>query len=157
MSNQENLVSSNPSTPPGGGNDGSPPAVVRWYKIYAIFMAVIYAGLAYLGFYFLQNPEVILATTKDLAPDDLKIRAVFLLVVGGILALGFLASLFQPRTSGAWILKTVLIGVGLGNCCLWLATIPLMVSWLKPETQRWYGRNPGNTQNSNGSSLIPPA
>ncbi len=151
MSHSDNNIASNPPVSSNGGINDPAPAVTRWYKFYAIFMVVVYAALAYLGYYFLQNAEVVLAQMKDLAPEDLKIRAIILLAAGAALAISFLASLFQPRTSGAWIFKVILIGIGLGNCCLWIITIPLMVGWLKPETQRWFGRNPGGSQGQNGS------
>lgn len=151
-----NFSSSTPPTTPGGGSAGDAPAVIRWYKIYAVFMAVVYAALGFLGYYLLQNPDSVLATTRDLAPEDLRIRAIVLVTAGVTLTLGFLVSLFQPRTSGAWIFQTVLIAIGLGNCCLWLVTIPLMIGWLKPETQRWFGRNPDGTPPRDSGTPPPP-
>ncbi len=154
MSNQDNFSTPSNTIPPAspsGGNVVTAPAVVRWYKIYAIFMAVVCAVTAYLGYYALKNPEAVLAILKGLGAEDLRMRAIILLVAGGVLGVSFLASLFQRRTSGAWIFQAILISINVGNCCLWLVMIPLMIGWLKPETQRWFGRNPGNSQGSNGA------
>ena len=83
-------------------------------------------------------------------------RIQVMVAIGIILFTAFVVALLLPNTSGAWIFHIILIAVGLSSCCLWPATIPLMIAWLKPETQRWFGRaTPGNQSHDPGAPPPP--
>ena len=122
-----------------------PPPVVGWYRVYAGFMAFIYLLTAIGGFFIIKNMEALATGTRGMDPTELKIRGFVMVALGIILFTAFITALLLPNTSGAWIFHIVLIAVGLSSCCLWPATIPLMIAWLKPETQRWFGRGAGGT------------
>ena len=145
------LVQPDPVTGEQTGFDAAlpsgPPPVIGWYKIYAGFMAFAYLLTAIGGFFIIKNMEALAASTRGMDPTELKIRGFVLVALGIILFTAFVAALLLPNTPGAWTFHIILIAVGLSNCCLWLATIPLMIAWLKPETQHWFGR---------GQSNIPP-
>ena len=63
-----------------------------------------------------------------------------LLLIGVVFMGAFGFGLFVPARRWGWIYGIVLIAVGLTSCCLLPATIPLLIFWLKPETQAFYGR-----------------
>jgi hypothetical protein len=97
----------------------------------------------------LKYAPVILASTPQMSPAELKVRAVITAVIGIVLFVAYVVALVLPKSSGAWVYHLVMIGIGLSSCCLWAATIPLMIAWLRPETQRWFGRA--------GAGVLPPS
>jgi hypothetical protein len=134
-----------------------PPPVLMWYKLYAGVMAFLQLAGAASGIALLKYLPVIMANAPGVSETELKIRAVIICVVGSILFVAYVVALVLPKSPGAWIYHLVMIGIGLSSCCLWPATIPLMIAWLKPGTQRWFGRAvPGVLPPSNPNAPPPP-
>lgn len=133
-----------------------PPPVIGWYRAYAGFMAFLYLLVAVGGFFLIKYMDFILANSNQMTPAEIKIRGFVMVAMGIILFTAFVAALLLPNTSGAWVFHIVLIAVGLSSCCLWPATIPLMIAWLKPETQRWFGRNPNGSRPHDPGTPPPP-
>lgn len=52
----------------------------------------------------------------------------------------FLPFILAPRP-WLWVYNLVIICLGMTSACYLLACIPLLIFWLKPETQRYYGKN----------------
>lgn len=130
-----------------------PPPVVGWYKGYAAFMAFLYLLCAIGGFFLIKYMDVVVAGTPNISAVELKVRGFVLIAIGIVLFTAYVAALLLPNTPGVWVFHIVLIAIGLSSCCLWPATIPLMIAWLKPETQSWFGRGndkkyPPNTPNT---------
>jgi MFS family permease len=117
-----------------------PPPVLKWYKIYAGFMIFLYALCMIGGFMLLNYLPTVTASAPEISATELKVRAVILIVIGVVLFVAYAVALVLPKSPGAWVYHLVMIGIGLSSCCLWPATIPMMIAWLKPETQRWFGR-----------------
>jgi hypothetical protein len=71
-----------------------------------------------------------------------------LLWIEGILFIGlgiplmvvFAIAPFLPKKPWVWIYGIVLIGLGMTSVCCLPATIPLLIFWIKPETQQFFGR-----------------
>lgn len=110
------------------------PPVWLWYRVYAVFMALVYGGLALLIL------GVLIATGGQGVKDEDMIA----LVVTGVFclpfALAYVVAPFLPRAPWAWIYHLALIGLGLTSVCCMPATIPLLIFWLKPETKLFFGR-----------------
>ena len=108
-----------------------------WYRIYCGFMSALYllvSGLgAFLVIFALMNPENVEST------EQLITGAIYL-AVGVVLLIVFALGLLLPRKPYHWIYGIVLIALGLTSCCLWPATIPLLIFWIKSETQAYLGR-----------------
>jgi hypothetical protein len=49
---------------------------------------------------------------------------------------------FWPKRPLFWILCAILIGLGLTSCATIPFCVPLMLFWLKPENQAFFGRTP---------------
>lgn len=134
-----------------------PPPVLSWYKLYAGFMAFLYLACFVGGLALLKFMPVIMANAPGTSAMELKVRAVITAVVGIVLFVAYVVALVLPRSSGAWVYHMVMIGIGLTSCCLWPATIPLLIAWVKPETQRWFGRAvPGVLPTPRDPQLPPP-
>ena len=117
-----------------------PPPVVGWYKAYASFMAVMYFLCIVAGIMMLKYAGFILANSTDKTFLEIKIQALGLIIVGIVLFIAYVVALILPKTSGAWVYHIVMIAIGLTSCCLWPVTIPLIIAWLKPQTQHFFGR-----------------
>lgn len=113
------------------------PSVLTWQKIYCGLMSCLYIVTMIGGSIFL-----FLATTLSNGQDAaiLIFQGIVLLVLGLIFAGVFAASFFIPNRPWAWIYNIVLICLGMSSCCTLPATIPLLIYWLKPETQAYFGR-----------------
>jgi hypothetical protein len=68
------------------------------------------------------------------------IQGVAFAVIGVPLVVMYLVGLFIPARSWAWVYGIVLIGFGMTSCCFIPACVPLLIFWIKPETQAYFGR-----------------
>lgn len=124
--------------PPGAPTGERPPTppVVTWFKVYAIFMAVVYAGVCVLGLAMLTMPGFLGSAHSD---PGLLISGGVYAVLGLAFGIPFALAPFF-RQSWAWVYDLVLICVGMTSCACWPATIPLLIYWLKPEVKQHFGR-----------------
>ncbi len=121
----------------------STPGVVKWYRVYAAILAVIYAVLllaCIVGTFFAFRAPADFWQNADMPPFFLYGYLVFLsllsLVLGGV----FVASFFIPRQSWAWTYHIVLICLGLSSACFIPICVPLLIYWLKPEAKAYFGK-----------------
>jgi cell division protein FtsW (lipid II flippase) len=108
-----------------------------WYRVYCGVMIVIYLALAGIGitFTFVQ-PE-----SSSQKPEEVMIMGIIYAVLGVTLLLIFAVAFFLPRTPWNWIVGIVMMALGMTSCCFMPFLIPLLIYWLKPETQAYFGRN----------------
>ena len=105
-------------------------------------MAAIYAGCLALGIVLLFLREEIAGWPPGEDPRTILVYGVVLAVTGAVLHSACFSAFFLPRRPWAWVVHLVLIALGLTSCCTLPASVPLLVWWLKPETQAWFGRRP---------------
>lgn len=113
------------------------PPVVTWYKVYAGLMAAMYLLLVAAG---VALP--VLVTEADMGADDPPPWAMAL-VIGCVslpFAAAYVAAFFVPVKPWAWTYHLVLICFGLTSACCLLASVPLLIFWLRPETKAYFGR-----------------
>jgi hypothetical protein len=107
----------------------SKPRAFFWYKVYCGLLAAVY---------FLSIIAGVVMLTLE---DSEKLIAAILIVFGvPFLFASLLPLFFQPKP-WLWIYGIVLIAVGFTSCCFWPICIPLFIFWLKPDIQRFFGRN----------------
>lgn len=111
------------------------PTVVTWFKVYGWFMVAYSLAVAAISLIFYLMP-----------PEKLEMGRVEAIVVGSIfLGMGLFYAIahLPPLISGprpwAWVYSLVVICLGLGSCAL-VASIPLLIFWLKPEVKAYYGK-----------------
>ena len=136
----------NQFTPHGSPLSGAPgapaqavPPVIFWFKVYAVGMALLYVLTILLGifFFFVATWE-----GEDINPFEMYLVG-GLLVGLGIVFLGlYVAALLLPRKPWVWVYDIVMIAIGLTSCLTMIAAIPLLIYWIKPEVQQYFGRNP---------------
>lgn len=65
----------------------------------------------------------------------------FMVISGGIPALLFLFGVILPPRSWTWIFGILLLALALVSCVFSPFAILLLIFWVKPETQIFFGRN----------------
>ncbi len=109
----------------------------RWFKVYAGVMVVFFAAVVAVGAFFVV---VDLGGASDEVVEQ-RLSAAFYAFVGLIGAGVHAVGLFLPRKPWAWVYGIVLLTFGLTSCCLWPASIPLLIWWLKPEMRARFHRS----------------
>jgi hypothetical protein len=127
---------------------GTAPPVVLWYKIYCVFMMRGWLGLLGLGVVLVaMRGSLPLPQGAALASTEMLVRGVIMVVAGLVMFVVNIAALVLPPKPWTWVYH--LINLALGGGCI-LIIIPLLIYWLKPETQLYFGRTlPGSLPNSN--------
>ena len=114
------------------------PPVVLWFKIYCGAKAAMYLFIVALGLFFLLGSSF-LARTQDDRMTFLILGPTYILM-GLAFMVPFVLAIFLPPRSWVWIYGIVLISIGMLSCCFLPATIPLIIFWVKPDVQRYFGR-----------------
>lgn len=116
---------------------GRRPAVVLWQYVYCALMALLYLGVAIAGAVMaIFRHQMVDETTT---PNELLVMGLILFAVGLAFAVPFVAAPLLPRRRWVWVLHLVLIAVGMTSCACLPACIPLLVFWIRPDTQAWFG------------------
>ncbi len=98
--------------------------VLRAYRAYAVFMAIVYVALAGAFAFVLAPPHPVLCAGAAIA-----------------FAVLYAAAALAPREPWAWTLGLVALGVGLAGIGIVFA-IPLLTAWLRASTKAAYRRLP---------------
>jgi hypothetical protein len=112
------------------------PTVVTWFKVYCAVLTFVYlllipGGLVYL----LLDPA-----TLQMEPLEAKLVGITFLVLAIPLAITSVLPFFLPPKPWVWVYSLVLICLGMTSCCFLLASVPLLLYWIKPETKAYYGK-----------------
>jgi hypothetical protein len=108
------------------------PAVITWFRVYAATTVLLYTVVV-TGWLWLAA-----SGPGTHGPE----QALILLVVGlAVLLFGgfFALAALVPYRPWGWTVGLVAICLGLSSCMA-LASIPLLIFWLKPETKATFGR-----------------
>ena len=117
----------------------APPPVVKWYRIYTLFMAIVYLlviVLVSLG-WFLDESDL---RKADLSPIFLYVYMAMLYGIGAVLAGAYIASFFLSPKPWTWVYHLILICIGLSSPCCMPISIPLLIFWIKDDNRRYFGR-----------------
>ena len=115
------------------------PPVVKWYRVYAIAMTVLYflvSALFILAFFLRPDAKELNDMPAAFYYGYLTIMVLMCLVLFG----AFLVSLFLKPKPWTWIYHMVLICLGLTSPCCLPASVPLLIYWIKPEVRSYFGR-----------------
>jgi hypothetical protein len=107
-----------------------------WYRMYCSALVVLYLAMAVVGAIAMVGSYG--ANVEK--PQDAFNGGVFLLVLGLVLAVIFIIGVILSPKPMSWIFGIVLIALGMTSVCFLPFTLPLLVFWIKPETQRYFGR-----------------
>jgi MFS family permease len=112
------------------------PPVVKWFRIYAAALAVLYLLTTVFGVAFMFFPA------EWFEGEDIHPGFMGLIIAACSLpfALVFAVALFLQPKPWVWIYDIVLIAVGFGSCCILPASVALLIFWIKPETKAYFNR-----------------
>ena len=112
------------------------PSVLVWFRVYTIFLSLLYLLVIGLGVFFLQFGSQL----QNEAMDGVFF-GLFMIAMGIPLCALFLVPLVLPPRPWVWIFDLVLIGIGCTSACTLPFCIALIIFWIKPETQQYFGRD----------------
>jgi hypothetical protein len=107
-----------------------------WYRVYCAAMALLYIGLAAVGIYLATEP----LESSSYERDQTELMGIIYAIIGTAFFLLFAVALVLPRKPYNWIVGIVMMAIGMTSCCTLPAVVPLLIYWVKPETQAYFGR-----------------
>jgi len=119
------------------------PNVVKWYRVYAAFLACIYIVLILgcaVGLFFAFRAPPDFWRELDMPPFFLYGYVGFLGLMSLALGGAFVAAFLIPRKPWAWTYHIVLICLGLSSACFIPICVPLLIYWLKPDAKAYFGK-----------------
>jgi SNF family Na+-dependent transporter len=112
------------------------PQTIIWFRVYSIFLALVYVACIAGGAFFLT-----------LDPSEAEMPETWIAVFGSlfilmslIFAIGFGLGAFLPPKPWAWVYGMVLICIGMTSALFLPFCIPLLIFWLKDPVNEWFGR-----------------
>jgi hypothetical protein len=111
------------------------PKVVFWYKMYCLTLVVLYGLVAVAGLGILLVP----AEEMGLVGMERWLMAGVLIGMGLPLAAACALPFFFPPRKWLWVYGLIMIAIGMTSCCYLPVCIPLLIFWIKDDTQRYFG------------------
>lgn len=112
------------------------PKTFFWYRVYCALMVVLYFAVTVFGLVI----AVIQPETSEYQRDEMLIMGIAYALVGMVMFVVYTVALFLPPKPYNWIVGIVMMAIGMTSCCCIPAVIPLLIFWIKPETQAFFGR-----------------
>ncbi len=138
---------------PPGGDRGTPtygyyepplhsrgrPAVITWFRVYAVTSIFLYLGfLGFLALWQFLTPAVPNEATSPTPIEAVAVLAFIVFICVAFAAFYGVAAMVPYKPWG-WTMGLVAITLGLMSCMA-VASVPLLIYWLKPETRAAFGR-----------------
>ena len=110
------------------------PGVIKWFKIYCVFCCLSnFIGVLVAWWFFLVPPE-------GMSEREANFTGVFILGASFFAMAAYALPFCVEWRRWVWVYGLVLICFGMTSACLLLACVPLLMSWIKPETKRYFAR-----------------
>ncbi len=119
------------------------PRVLIWFRVYCVLMALLGLVLLVVGFSVLFGKVHV----KDWDPETAGIVHA---AVGFVYVGAFSMAPFLPPRPKTWLYSLVLICMGMLSCALFPFCVALLIFWIRPNTQQYFGK-------TNDASCPPPA
>lgn len=110
------------------------PGVIKWFKVYCGFSCFLnFGGVLVAWWFFLVPPEGMSAREADTT-------GVFILAASLFAMAAYALPFCVEWRRWVWVYGLVLICFGMSSACLLLVCVPLLISWIKPETKSYFAR-----------------
>lgn len=123
------------------------PGVWPWFVAYCVFNTITCLITVVAGIYCAMLD---IETVRSWAPKYIDVEsALYIKIQGGVWAvssLGFAVAYavapFLPKRPWAWVINLSLIAINILAVCLLPLALPLLVFWVRENTQRFFGITP---------------
>jgi len=116
---------------PGASN---PPRVVKWFKVYCgVICVVSFCRVPASWMFFLAPP-------RGMSAGEAEFMGLVFLVTSLVSFAIFVVPFCVEKRPWVWTYNLVLICLGFTSLCSLLICVPLLISWIKPEVKRYYGK-----------------
>ena len=137
-----------PSFPPAWRDPYPRPALTRpgvlpWQLAYCAAMALLYLLITAAGVAMAIFHQEMAEPKTDPDGTTTLVMGVLMALVCLALTVAYAAAFVLPRRRWAWVYHLVLIAIGLTSCACIPFSLPLLVFWIRPEVQAWYGMSTG--------------
>lgn len=107
-----------------------------WYRVYCSLLTITYIVLLIIGI------VGVFAAFDESGQEqqDILVGSLIFIIPGIIFGLMYLVGVVLPAKPYSWIYGIVLIGLGMTSCVFIPLMIPLLIFWMKPETQAFFER-----------------
>jgi nitrate/nitrite transporter NarK len=126
-----------PPPQPGAYIPGKTPGVIIWYRVYLVLINLLFLFVAGLGAAVTFGWIPVTADDLDGMPPELM--GGIYLVLGVAMMIPFVVALFLPRKPWVWVYHMVMICIGMTGCTI-VASVPLLIFWLKPDVKGYFGK-----------------
>jgi len=126
------MLNPNPQTqtPPAWG----------WYVAFCVAFAIMWFVLVMMGLSFIFSGP----PNREMSQPDAQVMGFIFVGLGAALMVPYAAAPFLPTVAQLLSDGIVLIVLSMTGACCLPAAIPLLISWVKPETKEYFdGRRPG--------------
>ena len=107
-----------------------------WYRVYCMVMAFLCLAVTGFGIFIATVPMAV--PPRD--EEQLFVMGIVYGVLGFIFFVLYAVAALLPPKPYNWIVGIIVVALGMASCCTWPAAIPLLIFWVKPETQEFLGR-----------------
>ena len=107
-----------------------------WYRVYCVVVAFLSLAVAALGVFLIFVP----VEPGLEQPEQFRLIGAMYAAFGIASFVIFAVAALLPPKPYNWVVGIVMLALGMSSCCLWPAVIPLLIYWVKPETQAFLGR-----------------
>jgi hypothetical protein len=114
------------------------PQVIIWYKVYCALLAITYLAVVAFGAFLVLARHKIADATNP--PEAYLWIGLLCAVAGFVFAAPCAAALVLPPRPWVWVFHLVLICIGFTSACCVPFCVPLLIFWIRPETQAYFGR-----------------
>jgi hypothetical protein len=117
------------------------PRVCVWYNVYCAAMLLLYVAVACVGLLLVLNADWISNLNErepEMDAQAVWFQGLIMAVISVPMMIIFILGLLTPRRPWGWGYGFVPIAIGLTSPCCMLASIPLLIFWLKPGVKRWF-------------------
>ncbi|MDF1756127.1 MAG: hypothetical protein P1U89_25295 [Verrucomicrobiales bacterium] len=126
-----------PPPQPGDYIPGKTPGAIIWYRVYLVVMCLMFLAVIAGGAVVLSG--VFPITAEDLDGMPPQVLGSIYLIMGIAMIIPYALAFFLPRKPWVWIYHLVMICIGMTGCTI-VASIPLLIFWLKPDVKGYFGR-----------------
>lgn len=126
-----------PPPQPGDYIPGKTPGAIIWYRVYLVVMCLMFLAVIAGGAVVLSG--VFPITAEDLDGMPPQVLGSIYLIMGIAMMIPYALAFVLPRKPWVWIYHLVMICIGMTGCTI-VASIPLLIFWLKPDVKGYFGR-----------------